>query len=100
MLDWRPVPKIAPWTAWGEGAPAATVMLQIYRAMCSSLKPALVQPIELDLAKFKGMVPVEMSASTPFPPIGELPYLLTLGGYMFAWFQLRAGPGQSLPPAM
>lgn len=23
VLDWRPVPKISPWTAWGEGAPAA-----------------------------------------------------------------------------
>ena len=23
VLDWRPVPRIGPWTAWGEGAPAA-----------------------------------------------------------------------------
>jgi sialate O-acetylesterase len=23
VLDWRPVPQIGPWTAWGEGAPAA-----------------------------------------------------------------------------
>ena len=29
-------------------------------------------------ARFKGRVPVELMGRTPFPPIGELPYLLTL----------------------
>jgi maltose alpha-D-glucosyltransferase / alpha-amylase len=46
------------------------------------------QPVELDLAEFKGMVPTEMIGSTPFPPIGDLPYLLTLPGYAFYWFRL------------
>ena len=31
-------------------------------------------------ARFKGRVPVELLGRTPFPPIGDLPYLLTLPG--------------------
>ncbi len=49
------------------------------------------QPVELDLARFKGRVPVELMGRTPFPPIGELPYLLTLAGHGFLWFQLAVG---------
>ncbi|WP_413761560.1 maltose alpha-D-glucosyltransferase [Variovorax sp. Varisp41] len=46
------------------------------------------QPVELDLSAFKGRVPVEMLGRAPFPPIGELPYLLTLASYGFYWFKL------------
>jgi maltose alpha-D-glucosyltransferase/alpha-amylase len=46
------------------------------------------QPVELDLARFQGRVPMEMLGRTPFPPIGELPYLLTLPGHGFYWFLL------------
>jgi maltose alpha-D-glucosyltransferase/alpha-amylase len=46
------------------------------------------QPVELDLAEYKGRVPVEMSGRNAFPPIGELPYLLTLQAYGFYWFKL------------
>jgi maltose alpha-D-glucosyltransferase/alpha-amylase len=48
------------------------------------------QPVELDLSMFKGRVPVEMLGKTPFPPIGELPYLLTLPSHGFYWFRLSA----------
>jgi maltose alpha-D-glucosyltransferase/alpha-amylase len=48
------------------------------------------QPVELDLRRFVGMIPVELLGGVPFPPIGELPYLLTLGGYGFYWFRLTA----------
>ena len=44
--------------------------------------------MELDLSTFNGRVPVELSAGTPFPPIGELSYLLTLPPYGFYWFAL------------
>jgi maltose alpha-D-glucosyltransferase / alpha-amylase len=37
------------------------------------------------------MIPVEMFGQTPFPRIGELSYLLTLGPRGFFWFQLRKG---------
>jgi maltose alpha-D-glucosyltransferase/alpha-amylase len=48
------------------------------------------QPVELDLSAFKGHVPVEMLGRVPFPPIGELPYLLTLASYGFYWFKLES----------
>jgi maltose alpha-D-glucosyltransferase/alpha-amylase len=47
------------------------------------------QYAELDLSAAKGMVPVEMFGGVEFPRIGELPYLLTLGGYGFSWFSLE-----------
>ncbi|WP_142848766.1 maltose alpha-D-glucosyltransferase [Telmatospirillum sp. J64-1] len=46
------------------------------------------QGVELDLSEFKGRVPVEMTGRSAFPPIGDLPYFLTLPGYGFFWFQL------------
>ncbi|WP_425158741.1 maltose alpha-D-glucosyltransferase [Candidatus Binatus sp.] len=48
-----------------------------------------VQYVELDLAKFKGTTPVELFGRTPFPPIGDLPYLLTLGPHGFFWFSIE-----------
>ena len=48
-----------------------------------------MQPVELDLSRFKGMIPVEMLGLTEFPRIGELPYFLTLPGYAFYWFRLQ-----------
>ena len=46
------------------------------------------QAVELDLSQFVGRIPVELNAGTPFPPIGELTYLLTLPPYGFYWFVL------------
>jgi maltose alpha-D-glucosyltransferase / alpha-amylase len=48
-----------------------------------------VQYVELDLAEFKGMTPIELFGRTPFPPIGDLPYLLTLGPHGFFWFAIE-----------
>jgi maltose alpha-D-glucosyltransferase/alpha-amylase len=48
------------------------------------------QPVELDLSAYKGRVPVEMLGRTSFPPVGELPYLLTLPSFGFYWFRLAA----------
>ena len=46
------------------------------------------QAVELDLSSFDGTVPVELFGRRAFPPIGALPYLLTLGTRGFFWFQL------------
>jgi maltose alpha-D-glucosyltransferase/alpha-amylase len=54
------------------------------------------QPVELNLATFKGRVPVEMLSRNAFPPIGELPYFLTLSGYGFYWLKLTT---DAAPPA-
>jgi maltose alpha-D-glucosyltransferase/alpha-amylase len=48
-----------------------------------------VQYVELDLASMKGMIPVELMGRAKFPTIGDLPYLLTLGGHDFYWFSLE-----------
>jgi maltose alpha-D-glucosyltransferase/alpha-amylase len=48
------------------------------------------QPVELDLAGWKGRVPVELLGGTTFPPIGALPYLLTLKGYGYYGFRLAS----------
>jgi maltose alpha-D-glucosyltransferase/alpha-amylase len=49
--------------------------------------------VELDLAaadrELEGMTPVEVFGRTPFPRIGEWPYLLTLGPHGFYWFVLE-----------
>jgi maltose alpha-D-glucosyltransferase/alpha-amylase len=48
------------------------------------------QAVELDLSRFAGHVPEEMFGHSRFPPIGELPYLLTLAPRGYFWFLLRA----------
>jgi len=56
--------------------------------LCVANLARTAQPVELDLKRFKGRVPVEMLGRTSFPPIGELPYLLTLPAHGFYWFRL------------
>ncbi|MGE5252864.1 MAG: maltose alpha-D-glucosyltransferase [Planctomycetaceae bacterium] len=51
-----------------------------------------VQYLELEMPAFKEMVPVEIFGRTEFPPIGELPYFLTLGPHSFYWFSLEPRP--------
>jgi len=51
------------------------------------------QPVELDLRRFEGCTPVELSGGVHFPPIGELPFFLTLTGHGFFWFQLTSEEG-------
>jgi maltose alpha-D-glucosyltransferase/alpha-amylase len=48
------------------------------------------QAVELDLTAFAGRVPIELTGPSPFPPIGQLNYLLTLTPYAFYWFELKA----------
>jgi maltose alpha-D-glucosyltransferase/alpha-amylase len=56
--------------------------------LCVANLSRSAQPVELDLARFKGRVPVEMGGHIAFPPVGDRPYLLTLPGYGFFWFRL------------
>ena len=56
--------------------------------LCVANLSRSAQPVELNLAPFKGRVPVEMLGRTAFPPIGDLPYLLTISAYGFYWFRL------------
>ena len=57
--------------------------------LCIANLARSVQPVELDLSRFKGMTPVEMFGLTEFPKIDDHPYFLTLGPYAFYWFRIQ-----------
>ncbi len=54
------------------------------------------QFVELDLSEFRGTTPVEVFGHTPFPRIGDLPYLLTLGPHSFYWFVVQKPAQQAV----
>jgi len=56
--------------------------------LCVHNLSRFAQPVELYLQHYGHRTPVELFGRVPFPPIGELPYLLTLGGHSFYWFEL------------
>ncbi|MDE3153846.1 MAG: maltose alpha-D-glucosyltransferase [Acidobacteriota bacterium] len=57
--------------------------------LCVANLSRFTQPVELDLSALDGCTPVEMFGYTEFPPIGRLPYFLTLAPYAFYWFELQ-----------
>jgi maltose alpha-D-glucosyltransferase/alpha-amylase len=50
------------------------------------------QYVEIDLRRFDGWTPVDLFGGIPFPKIGELPYLVTLGPHGFYWFRFVPPP--------
>jgi maltose alpha-D-glucosyltransferase/alpha-amylase len=48
-----------------------------------------VQPVELDLARWKGLTPFETFGRVQFPTITEAPYFLSLAPSSCIWFQLE-----------
>ena len=58
------------------------------RILCVVNLSRAAQAVELDLSAFRGAVPVELAGNAAFPPIGTLPYMLTLPAYGFFWFLL------------
>jgi maltose alpha-D-glucosyltransferase/alpha-amylase len=70
------------------------IFLRRYRdeqILCVNNLSRFAQFVELDLRDFTGLVPLELWSKNPFPRIGELPYLLTLGPHNFLWFRLLGG---------
>ncbi len=63
--------------------------------LCVNNLSRFPQPVELDLRRWEGWLPTELTGGVPFPPIGELPYLLTVGNHGFYWFGLTP-PGEDL----
>jgi maltose alpha-D-glucosyltransferase/alpha-amylase len=59
--------------------------------LCVANLSRSAQAVELELSAFAGRVPVEMLGGSAFPPVGQLPYLLTLPPYGFYWFLLAEG---------
>ena len=60
--------------------------------LCVNNLSRFPQPVELDLRRFAGRSPIELVGRVPFPRIGDLPYLMTLGPHGFYWFRLEAPP--------
>ena len=56
--------------------------------LCVANLSRSAQAVELDLSRWQGRVPVELVGQSPFPPVGELTYQLTLPAYGFYWFLL------------
>ncbi|MEW9854610.1 maltose alpha-D-glucosyltransferase [Novosphingobium sp. M1R2S20] len=66
--------------------------------LCVANMSRTAQAVELGLHEYEGRTPIELTGGTPFPKIGQLPYLLTLPPYGFLWFCLsesEAGPAWS-----
>jgi maltose alpha-D-glucosyltransferase / alpha-amylase len=59
------------------------------RILCVANVSRAPQAVELDLAEFKGAVPVELTAGSLFPAINSRSYVLTLPAYGFYWFRLE-----------
>ena len=55
------------------------------------------QHVELDLAGFGGLVPVEIFGRNEFPPMGTGCYPLTLGPHAFYWFALEKARAAAPP---
>ncbi|HEY4291931.1 maltose alpha-D-glucosyltransferase [Luteibacter sp.] len=56
--------------------------------LCVANMSRALQAVELDLGAFDGNVPIEIMGGSSFPPIGQLPYLLTVPPYGFYAFQI------------
>ncbi len=65
------------------------------RILCVVNVSRAPQAVELDLHEFQGAAPIEMTAGSPFPPIRDAPYVLTLPAYGFIWFRLEAAKAES-----
>jgi maltose alpha-D-glucosyltransferase/alpha-amylase len=51
-----------------------------------------LQPVELDLSAYAGLIPIEMNGLSEFPRIGDRPYFMTLGPYAAYWFSMQPAP--------
>ena len=56
--------------------------------LCVANLSRSAQAVELDLSELRGRHVIEVLGRTVFPTIGEQPYLLTLQGHSFFWFEL------------
>jgi len=56
--------------------------------LCVNNLSRFPQPVELDLRRYESSTPIELTGRVHFPRIGELPFLLTLPGHGFYWFQI------------
>jgi maltose alpha-D-glucosyltransferase/alpha-amylase len=59
------------------------------QVLCVANLSRFAQPVDLDLSKLEGLIPVEMLGYVEFPTIERQPYRLTLAPYSFLWLELQ-----------
>jgi maltose alpha-D-glucosyltransferase/alpha-amylase len=92
----HPVFGVGDYTELSASNPSVLAFVREFgadRVLCVNNLSRFPQPVELDLRRFEGVHPVECMGGVQFPPIGELPYLLTLPGHGFYWFLLPTNHG-------
>jgi maltose alpha-D-glucosyltransferase/alpha-amylase len=59
------------------------------QVLCVANLSRFAQPVDLDLSKLEGMIPVEMLGYVEFPVVDRQPYRFTLAPYSFLWLELQ-----------
>jgi maltose alpha-D-glucosyltransferase/alpha-amylase len=59
------------------------------QVLCVANLSRFAQPVDLDLSKLEGMIPVEMLGYVEFPTVDRQPYRFTLAPYSFLWLELQ-----------
>jgi len=87
----HPVFGLGSFTELGSSNPSVLAFVREFGddvVLCVSNLSRFAQPVELDLRRLDGTTPRELLGGVDFPPIGQLPYLLTIAGHGSYWFQL------------
>ena len=58
------------------------------RILCVHNMSSRPQPVQMQLSRYAGVAPRELSGGVEFPAIGELPWLVTLAPHGFFWFDI------------
>jgi maltose alpha-D-glucosyltransferase/alpha-amylase len=79
------------WEAINSANRRVLVFLRRYRdetILCVNNLSRFAQYVELDLHEFANCVPLELWSKGCFPPIRDVPYVLSLGPHNFLWFRI------------
>ncbi len=90
----HPVFGLGSYDELGASNPSVLVFAREFgddRVLCVVNLSRFAQPVEIDLHRYEGYIPIELLGGVPFPRIGGWPYLLTLAGHGFFWFALTRG---------
>src|SRR6202030_2959855 len=74
--------------------------LSTYRdeqVLCVANLSRFAQPVDLELSRLEGLLPVEMLGYVEFPAIERQPYRLTLAPYSFLWLELQRRTETAVP---
>ncbi|WP_394779624.1 maltose alpha-D-glucosyltransferase [Undibacterium sp.] len=74
--------------AGGSGSNANSNKVSTETILCVANVSGSSEAVQLDLSQLEGRVPIEMLGGAAFPPVGRLPYVLTLPPFGFYWFVL------------